>query len=281
MTDKEKAKAYDEALERARKALSEISPENYSARKIIEDAFPELKENEDERIRKAIIKSIEEDSSVYEQDVSKEQMLAYLEKQKYDRMKPIYDARDSFESALAKAWKEYNDSGSRTVDGCEDDYVECAHAKGFREGYLFGIEKQKEQKPKRERNKPKESWLEKAKYELAHEEELLIKRQKELSEIRALKDKEQKQEWSEEDEAMYTAFTCEVVNEKMDPTLEQIKWLRGVRDRLKSFRSSWKPSCEQLEALLYAMSFVSPASKESVLLSELYENLRNCKTIGH
>ena len=64
-----------------------------------------------------------------------------LEKQKYDRMKPIYDARDSFESALTKAWKEYNDSGSRTVDGCEDNYVECAHAKGFREGYLFGIGK--------------------------------------------------------------------------------------------------------------------------------------------
>lgn len=73
--------------------------------------------------------------------------LAWLEKQKekekYDRMMPVYDNLDSFESALAKAWKAYNDSGARTVDGCEDDYVECAHAKGFREGYLFGIEKQK------------------------------------------------------------------------------------------------------------------------------------------
>ena len=70
--------------------------------------------------------------------------LAYLEKHKYDRMQPIYDSIDSFESALDKAWKAYNDSGARTVDGCEDDYVECAHAKGFREGYLFGLEKQKE-----------------------------------------------------------------------------------------------------------------------------------------
>lgn len=42
----------------------------------------QLRESEDERIRKAIIKSIEEDSSVYEQEVSKEQMLAWLEKQK-------------------------------------------------------------------------------------------------------------------------------------------------------------------------------------------------------
>ena len=75
------------------------------------------------------------------QQEQQEELNEELEKQKYDRMKPIYDARDSFESALAKAWKEYNDSGSRTVDGCEDNYVECAHAKGFREGYLFGIGK--------------------------------------------------------------------------------------------------------------------------------------------
>lgn len=64
-----------------------------------------------------------------------------------DRMYPIYNDKDSFESALEKAWKSYNDCGSRTVDGCEDNYVECAHAKGFREGYLFGLEKKKEQKP--------------------------------------------------------------------------------------------------------------------------------------
>ena len=77
----------------------------------------------------------------YLQQEQQEELNEELEKQKYDRMKPIYDARDSFESALTKAWKEYNDSGSRTVDGCEDNYVECAHAKGFREGYLFGIGK--------------------------------------------------------------------------------------------------------------------------------------------
>lgn len=54
------------------------------------------------------------------------------------RMKPIYDNKDNFESALAKAWDEYH-NGYERVDSFEDDYVECAHAKGFREGYLFGI----------------------------------------------------------------------------------------------------------------------------------------------
>lgn len=42
-----------------------------------------------------------------------------------------------------------------------------------------------------------------------------------------------KQEWSEKDEAAYNAFICEVINEKMNPTIEQVKWLRSICDRLK------------------------------------------------
>ena len=123
----------------------------------IQTLIPELAESEDERVRRELIEFIQwsEDRGMTRHDFHQAkrplEWIAYLEKQKekekYDRMMPVYDNLDSFESALAKAWKTYNDSGSRTVDGCEDDYVECAHAKGFREGYLFGLEKQKEQKP--------------------------------------------------------------------------------------------------------------------------------------
>ena len=45
MTDKEKAKAYDEAIERA-KSYGNI---------IAEEIFPELKESDDEKIKKAIM----------------------------------------------------------------------------------------------------------------------------------------------------------------------------------------------------------------------------------
>lgn len=110
--------------------------------------IPELRESEDERIRKAIQIALSLDSAkgyLRSWGISYEQADAWLEKQKYDRMKPIYDARESFESALEKAWNDYH-NGYENVDKLEDDYVECAHAKGFREGYLFGIEKQKEQK---------------------------------------------------------------------------------------------------------------------------------------
>ena len=104
--------------------------------------------SEDERIIRAIIDALYSHTNsinlLSSRGYQMENIEAWLEKQKYDLMKPVYDNQDSFESALEKAWKDYNDSGARTVDGCEDNYVECAHAKGFREGYLFGIEKQKE-----------------------------------------------------------------------------------------------------------------------------------------
>ena len=82
MTTEEKARAYEMALEAARKELGVDRKEWEIVQRVLHNIFPELRESEDERIRKAIIKSIEEDSSVYEQEVSKESMLAYLEKQK-------------------------------------------------------------------------------------------------------------------------------------------------------------------------------------------------------
>ena len=152
MTTEEKAKAYDEALEKARIYRDNAKAvEEYAAAARYENIFPQLRESEDESIIRAIIDALYSHTNsinlLSSRGYQMENIEAWLEKQKYDRMKPVYDNQDSFESALEKAWKDYNDSGARTVDGCEDNYVECAHAKGFREGYLFGIEKQKEQKP--------------------------------------------------------------------------------------------------------------------------------------
>ena len=147
MTSEEKAKAYDEALEAAKKELKQDLHE--SGVWAIKRIFPQLAESEDERIRKAIlgltyidgIEPILTKCSITAQDIR-----AYLEKQKYDRLQPVYDNQESFESALEKAWNDYH-NGYENVDKLEDDYIKCAHAKGFREGYLFGLEKQKEQQP--------------------------------------------------------------------------------------------------------------------------------------
>ena len=143
MTTEEKAKAYDEALKQAKFYHGNCPSE--PERKKLERMFPVLCESKDEKIRKALIQEFKEKvqkSFEWKDGIPNNAVLAWLEKQKYDRMKPIYDARESFESALEKAWNDYH-NGYENVDKLEDDYVECAHAKGFREGYLFGIEKQK------------------------------------------------------------------------------------------------------------------------------------------
>lgn len=145
MSIEEKAKAYDEALEKAKMHVN--SKGIGDTVDLCKNLFPELRESEDEKVRKEIINYLnfaESHNLLRAADYEKKKgWLTYLEKQKYDRMKPIYDARESFESALEKAWNDYH-NGYENVDKLEDDYVECAHAKGFREGYLFGLEKQKE-----------------------------------------------------------------------------------------------------------------------------------------
>ena len=73
MTDKEKAKAYDEALERAKKLYG---------KGITEEIFPELNESEDERIKKAIIEFFEsEDDNTTYSLVRKKDIIAWLERQ--------------------------------------------------------------------------------------------------------------------------------------------------------------------------------------------------------
>ena len=75
-------KKYNEALERARMYYNELH--HCRAKEELEIIFPELRESEDERIRKAIIGLIEElqRSDKNFAGVELAEMLAYLEKQK-------------------------------------------------------------------------------------------------------------------------------------------------------------------------------------------------------
>lgn len=59
--------------------------------------------------------------------------LTYEEKQHI-----INEHLHEFEEALRQAWKQYNE-GARLVDQFEDDYIQCAHAKGFRDGFITGL----------------------------------------------------------------------------------------------------------------------------------------------
>jgi len=217
MTTEEKAKAYDEALKRTKQKID--------ADLLTEDdlsyIFPALRDSEDERTRKELISMINECTNW----AHKKEYIAYLKKQKNaskaietvekidkyidEHVENAHDMKDSHPD------KKYCQGIDDTLAGIawilQDVYSNEKQKESLRDfidNFPYS-DVQKEQKPKRERKKPKESWLEKAKYELAHEEELLIKRQKEMSEIRALKNKEQKPlEWSEEDKGILLSIKC-------------------------------------------------------------------------
>ena len=84
MTDKEKAKAYDEALERAKKVNKCEADDREPGTSICEYIFPVLKESEDERIRKTLVELVKcNERSGYKllNNIPTSSMLAWLEKQ--------------------------------------------------------------------------------------------------------------------------------------------------------------------------------------------------------
>ena len=84
LTIEEKAKRYDEALERLKGLIESTREDKYA---IVEEdiigIFPELAESEDERIRKEIISHLQHEYVVnrYVSDVEYDRWIAWLEKQ--------------------------------------------------------------------------------------------------------------------------------------------------------------------------------------------------------
>ena len=106
MTTKEKAKAYDEALERARKWCEELPMNNG----MLKDIFPKLAESEDEKIRKHLIarlKPLAETDGIFDYRITKDKVLAYLEKQK--ESKSTIPSRNEILGiwSLGNIWKDY------------------------------------------------------------------------------------------------------------------------------------------------------------------------------
>ena len=84
MTEKEKAKAYDEAIERTKKLYSNG---------IAEEIFPELKESEDEKIRKEIISILRNAYWTSNRNRFNE-LVAWLEKQGEKEEPQVYETKD-------------------------------------------------------------------------------------------------------------------------------------------------------------------------------------------
>lgn len=118
LTIEEKAELYDEAL---KAAIIAHKDEDKHLKATLERIFPDLKENEDERIRKALRKRIinydpNNEILIKEEGISQRQFLDWLEKQ------------------------------GKIVDYYEDRLDECA-CKYFNKGYKQALKTQGEQKP--------------------------------------------------------------------------------------------------------------------------------------
>lgn len=98
MTEKEKIKAYDEAIERAKKELDACGLQDCDAARQIFRLFPELKESEDEwveKIRKDIISYLKhrQIKSIMESGAT-ERWITYLEKQGQRKTEPKFKTGD-------------------------------------------------------------------------------------------------------------------------------------------------------------------------------------------
>lgn len=99
MTQEEKAKAYDEALERAKEMITAMTDKGGVAKiDDIQYLFPELKESEDERIRKGLIEifnsALGQDFLQRKAGLDRDKVITYLEKQKehhYTKRNDLFD----------------------------------------------------------------------------------------------------------------------------------------------------------------------------------------------
>lgn len=112
---------YKEALDEAKAIHKAIRQD---LKPVIEQIFPELKESEDERIRKVLIGWINLEPSISFNDTfdgfSKEQILAWLERQ--GEQKPVDKVEPKFKNGQWIVWKDkcykvnYNGCGYELVD---------------------------------------------------------------------------------------------------------------------------------------------------------------------
>ena len=288
MTTEEKAKAYDEAIGKAA-ALYKASEPMSGCNIIIETLFPELKESEDERIRKELLEHCKNQAEPYIQTGNEypqiQSWITWLEKQ---------GEKDILEDAI--------------LDGNEDGLIA--------ETIRYKNEKQGEQKPawseEEERyicqleSMVKERWAlaEKAQDEeviknmsnLAFflktlnpnkkpaDEEMKTLLRTEYEKGRADAIAEMQMEWSEEDEKILEIITS-VLQVNFESTerfsgyeeymnVDLINWLKSLRPQ-----NHWKPSDEQMKILLQAVAYfgVSWVNKDYLALQSLYFDLKKLK----
>lgn len=285
----EKAQAYDEAIERARKlkenpqsVFNEYSPKEGDT--ICDYIFPELKEeSEDEKVRKALVdlvKCNERSGYTLLNNVSTSSMLAWLQKQ-----------------GERKTWSEEDEHRIELLEAlCEDKFLESVPNSTMYEEMKITIDWLKSLRPQ-----PKQEWSEKdkdyydaiiAKLEVTQEDAALTDNQmnflKSLKPQKCLIPSEEEiekaaQEW--DSKANFNPFYMTMDGDKptvvkQDITTHEESFKAGINWILKSLKphNSWKPSDEQMVVLELASKYERVFTPKQIdILIDLKEQLKKLK----
>ena len=138
---------YEQALERAKNLYAGV---HKGCKEVIDNIFPELRESEDEKIRKELIQAIDE-GRVF--DIDKEvadRWIAYLEKQKephYTKRNALFDK--CVENCDPEVMKEVSDKVDEMLEKeqkpveVKDPFSNANFVRGYESGYNDAIREQK------------------------------------------------------------------------------------------------------------------------------------------
>jgi hypothetical protein len=271
----EKAQHYDEALERY-KAKQEY--ESQKVHEFIEYLFPELKESEDEKIRKVLYKRIirydpNNEILIKEEGISQKQFLAWLEKQgkqnfyTSETMNEKEDFDNSFTRMMEKEQKPWSEKDENmiedTIQFIEKGWTD--NGKSHLIPWLKSLKGKLQPQPKQEWSKLDnriEDCIGMCLTDISEKrfDDFKTSLKECLDWLHSLKDRiwyQPTQEWSEEDERkidrIYSILRQTADTHAFSTSCRLIgdKECIELQDFLKSLRpqNKWKPSTLQIEAL--------------------------------
>ena len=255
---------YEQALERAR------AYNGYEVKNICEVIFPELKEPEDDRIRKSIIDLVEKQMPKSE---NKKWMIAWLEKQ--GDKKPTENRQETKPNG-GIVYEDFNEGdGFYKVNLAYLSKSQVKLIEDLVASWQNLTNNTAEWSEEDERMLA--SFLHKVEVcdLLSNKESIWIK-----NKFKSIKDRVQpKQEWSDEDENLFDLLNTCVCHYINNPHLEYSKREKVSKEivpfieRLKSINPHphWKPSDEQMKALYSALN--DAISLYSDKVSPLYEKI--------
>ena len=233
-TIEEKAKAYDEALERAKKTYDATGNDIHHV--IIENIFPQLAKSEDEKIREQVIDIIQSlGTGVIPIPVNCDKILAWLEKQK-ESLHISESCKENQDSLIYEDEKVRKEIEQSAKEYYKENYAgdnpqgRNVVIQSYIDGALAYLEKQKEQKP----------------VECGEEDKFMIEHI-----IRIL------------DSLAGIAHGRYIV---------EVKWLKDLLLRLAPM-THWKPSDEQMEAFEESLMSVAH-TENKIILESLLEQLK-------